>query len=1397
MTHIPNGLPGSSQALFASTDRIRIAQLALGQPAEPEDSSHIEAVVSLVWPYSNKNKSLSLLLVEPDVRLRSAKGQVKVTFQGTAAQQIAKSQLGIGDIVLLRIDHAEWIDTGDAVETPGKKVQWDLHFKNRVLLEAKRGGIYLTTIDYEGSDTPPPVLDVPPHRTTQSHQVNGFHDNTSIAFSTPISGRSKRTSSGSFIDASLDPFADDDGFVLGKGRKRTKFGRTSGSWRLLGEGETSDYEKDLEATPEEAVAQISEEYLPRSPAKSNGLQGVIFLDDESSPGTSPVEASMPPLLAPFRRPIERVREASPQTERLLSPRLRPLASPGLPMVSPLVKVAGGSVGYFDVQSTVPSELDAISVSLASLQEGVVANNPAGEQNMNVGLHEHRERSPKSAERIPSTTQPDTHSKVVEILPPISSLDRLEVETSAFDNLAAASPFGVTPSGFSGSISQPKSAFSTTDFGASSAPSPFAITSNSSSFAANFLSFGNSSTFSIPRGNRTGAGFGFATPIADTSTKPNATSHSLEASQEVTSNDMQKHSPQEMEAAVDEHRAKRSVVQVDVEPPRRERELSEDDDDMYGSARPTGRTPSLRSVASGGSESISRNGEELLEVTMFDLDAEKVPPVAFSSSKDWNNMTQTNRCRFQQSHFLDGASDEMSEYEASEDATAAKALSEGPSTPKSSESLELVQSVETRDLNVVDLVPLTTVEDAAMFESVTRAQIALGPILELQGRTVLQTQVEKRPDIQTTDNDDNLGDLTTGEPELELEEVGAKQTAEQNLMSGPKTEEDVPGLDGDEANTKPEQLLTPENTQRDFPEGHSFDSLQQVPSLQMPPTPDNTQEPVNVDVSQLDGPSESQPLEQRQASAELSLPAPPQSQNVKSGPSRKALNVPPSPYFTPRISARLSPERQTKDVESKEPDEEVDRAEAAEQPAEDHPIGDADETAILSRRHDKHLHNILGMTTPLSYYTPLPNLDEHYGQQIDLLAICTADSGVPARSKAGPKDYSVTLHLTDSFLDGAATVTAQLFRPYKSALPSVQRGEAILLRLIKVQSQRRKMMLLSTDSSAWAVFSFFDVSPKEAKYWDLQVHVAGPPVEYGSEEYVYAKRLMEWWETDGRLAHKAMSPKAGDPSTRPRTRDGPDMANTTGDRSELVTKGTTNGLVDAYKSQSIDARRTERSSRRNRNNTNKMENDDQTREQSTPRSPTFQRNRNNTDNMENDDQTREQSAPWSPAIQPASQTPARTTRSSRRVANRTDNTGSEEDPATADTIEPLPEITSPKTGRRARRSTYTSETPELSRSLRSQSAVHELRDGTKYVDGHVPMKKDGVHVLRDGTKYVDENVSPAGKESSVRAGSVVHELRDGTNYVDRSTSPEVRRSARNKRGSSLVHELRDGAKYTDE
>jgi len=84
------------------------------------------------------------------------------------------------------------------------------------------------------------------------------------------------------------------------------------------------------------------------------------------------------------------------------------------------------------------------------------------------------------------------------------------------------------------------------------------------------------------------------------------------------------------------------------------------------------------------------------------------------------------------------------------------------------------------------------------------------------------------------------------------------------------------------------------------------------------------------------------------------------------------------------------------------------------------------------------------------------------------------------------------------------LNAQIFRAQKSAMPSLAEGNAILLRDFKVRSFDHAIVLVSVQSSSWAVF---DGSGPDAQ-------VNGPPVEYDAEERAYASGLRRWYQEVG-------------------------------------------------------------------------------------------------------------------------------------------------------------------------------------------------------------------------------------------------------------------------------------------
>ena len=127
-----------------SSVHIPIAQLT---PLLPAPSSRsVKAIVTLIWPYSSSTRSLTVLLAEPDFRLRRIRGQVRVKFLGSSAKYVVQSKIGIGDEVTLGLDGVDWRKDEAGLHTPGKSVEWELEFTERLVMEV---GTFLTLWHYE------------------------------------------------------------------------------------------------------------------------------------------------------------------------------------------------------------------------------------------------------------------------------------------------------------------------------------------------------------------------------------------------------------------------------------------------------------------------------------------------------------------------------------------------------------------------------------------------------------------------------------------------------------------------------------------------------------------------------------------------------------------------------------------------------------------------------------------------------------------------------------------------------------------------------------------------------------------------------------------------------------------------------------------------------------------------------------------------------------------------------------------------------------------------------------------------------------------------------------------------------------------------------------------------
>jgi len=307
----------------------------------------------------------------------------------------------------------------------------------------------------------------------------------------------------------------------------------------------------------------------------------------------------------------------------------------------------------------------------------------------------------------------------------------------------------------------------------------------------------------------------------------------------------------------------------------------------------------------------------------------------------------------------------------------------------------------------------------------------------------------------------------------------------------------------------------------------------------------------------------------------------------------------------------------------------------------------------------------GITTALAYYPHLASLSDYFGHLVDVIALCTAESTTPTRAKAGPKDYHTTLHLADSSFgpQDHTTTTVQIFRPYRVALPHTRRGDVVMLRNVKVQTVKGKCMLLSTSTSSWAVFKT-DVNA--IPIWS-EVVVSGPPIEFDAAENARVEALVRWWEGGGKDQYPDLYRDHGGR----REQDDTDSAR----RPEIL-----DDIQKALRSEKVGA-------------------------------------------------------------------------PERRLLDRTDPFANEQDDVSLDEEEEelagersMP-LMSPTTGRTQSDTMSIDSGAEVPRresapgrrcsGRRSASVVHELRDGTKYVDDDRRHSGSVIHELRDGVSWIDE------------------------------------------------------------
>ncbi|PIA91481.1 hypothetical protein CB0940_09500 [Cercospora beticola] len=278
---------------------------ALDPETRPPPDKTIRAVVSLYWPYSSSTKQCAFLLTDPDPRLRSRRGQVRVRFTLASATAVAQGKIGIGDEVLLNLRGAQWSSYSSTVSTPGKSVEGELVYRGdlslRVVKKAGSNEAIDQRIDVNVS-TPPPDEDPPVHQTPiRNTRVASLRDSLGAVdlvpiYSSPAFIRRQRLSGDGFgAGPEYDPFADIDRELDDEQpRKRQRISDVS-FWRFA----------DRTPSPQKRTAREGvEEQIDMAAATSGVRHEVDVLNGRggnASPisNTSPTPSSLPVKLSPL------------------------------------------------------------------------------------------------------------------------------------------------------------------------------------------------------------------------------------------------------------------------------------------------------------------------------------------------------------------------------------------------------------------------------------------------------------------------------------------------------------------------------------------------------------------------------------------------------------------------------------------------------------------------------------------------------------------------------------------------------------------------------------------------------------------------------------------------------------------------------------------------------------------------------------------------------------------------------------------------------------------------------------------------------------------------------------------------------------------------------------------
>jgi hypothetical protein len=1192
-----------STAAHALPSLTKVPIARLSPTLEQLEEKCILATVSLVWPYSSSTKSLSLSLAEPDFRLRRSNGQVKAIFHGRVAEKVAETQVGIGDTVRLALKGADFVGTDAATQTPGRNVAWDLHFDNGVSIEVlwtrsphisfklliskfqiNRFSKNLSTVIIEQSPRASHDTELQPPSTPRVISIDPISD-TAHGPGSWVSPAFARIGQSLFKTArdSFDPFAEEDGSIPGKGRKRPRYSFQRDEWRIADSSASSredgsedlenDWEKELE---NEVDAQVDLETTPEA-SHENGAPAL----DDSTEDQASVESPLQDRSSVFVKPSLDLAgslfgKRAPQSRNAPTgpigtgfqglfgaashlptdtPHLRPVPSPGLPVPSPIVSNNNNAQEYFS-----PLHAQQQAQTIQSIVTGTEADTTALSQSSGV--------------YISPTSQSQTITALTEQLETTQHGQTLSSPTVPGDK---ASPLnratGIVPAWDSNETPTESTEF------------------------FNSPTFQEHPEFNEPDIEMGAAGDIQTIPVAEpVHRQPEGTD---EVEEETDAEEDVPHQEQEPATAADDEEsdvepvqgslvradrahdeaavhAARIVVDMETaegEPDEHVPEVieSEDEgDEAVEASRPAEHRSRSRTYSDESDEEDEAlydeddaadsmleddedegdyddgdeySGDEYPQATHLPRPQQTQPEVIVLDSDSEDELasdqpTQTplqpaqQESSYHRESFIETRGADFAAKEEGEEEDVYESDSDAMEHRDQGADDGRVHDSDIEDESSVDELAHDHYADQHFRRKHSVEEESVGEEDDDRGldaevaeprTTGVDTNIGEKPgSVIDIDSDE---DEPEEEPEAESDEE-SEEEAEEDQQASPdepgspgQMRSAFHGLDGASDRDRVQSPVDAEGDQKEGPEGETVSERQWRDSdlangvspgdtAKQLLTPDPTQEAASG--------RRSPPMKEKMAVAPaVGKSGPPLGLNISSTPGLETAPTEeeatldedllpsehPAAEGLPGILHKQEHQDGTDDADVAVPTTEHVGVNGNRPKTPDHDKAPAAPKVVVTKHPvpDRHAH---GLRSKLSYFAPLATLIDHYNVLVDTISVVHEATPI-AKGSSGSRDYFMTVQLTDPSMAGT-TLQAQIFRRTKSAMPSLAEGSAILLRDFKVRSYDHSIMLVSVESSSWAVF---DGSAPEAQ-------MSGPPVEYGSEERAYASGLRRWYTQVG-------------------------------------------------------------------------------------------------------------------------------------------------------------------------------------------------------------------------------------------------------------------------------------------